>query len=341
MTQNSVTLKRFESTRSNNLNLLKFIAAIFVIVSHAFPLSKGAECNDILSDLSRNSIAFGSLAVAIFFMSSGFFVTKSLLKNKNSKKYLHNRFIRIFPPLWFILVICIVVCALFFSSYSLIDFFVSTDFFKYCLNFILIPIHNLPGVFTNNIYPGVINGPLWTLPLEFVCYIILLVAYKLNLVNKKSYKFVALLVILVFIGINFIPLHIFMSVKGYIQPCFLFFWGSFYWIYRDEITMKNVYFVLSCILFILLIGLGYGQIGSFLFIPYITLYISFCLPQCNARFASLGNLSYDIYLCGWPIQQMVISEFGGSMAVGLNILISIPLSIMVGYVTYMVIEKNI
>ncbi len=85
MTQNSVTLKTFESTRSNNLNLLKFIAAIFVIISHAFPLSKGAEYNDILSDLSRNSIAFGSLAVAIFFMSSGFFVTKSLLKNKNSK----------------------------------------------------------------------------------------------------------------------------------------------------------------------------------------------------------------------------------------------------------------
>ena len=102
-----------------------------------------------------------------------------------------------------------------------------------------------------------------------------------------------------------------------------------------------VYFVLSCILFILLIGLGYGQIGSFLFIPYITLYISFCLPQCNARFASLCNLSYDIYLCGWPIQQMVISEFGGSMAVGLNILISIPLSIMVGYVSYMLIEKYI
>lgn len=128
MTQNSVTLKTFESTRSNNLNLLKFIAAIFVIISHAFPLSKGAEYNDILSDLSRNSIAFGSLAVAIFFMSSGFFVTKSLLKNKNSKKYLHNRFIRIFPPLWFTLVICIVVCALFFSSYSLIDFLYQLTF---------------------------------------------------------------------------------------------------------------------------------------------------------------------------------------------------------------------
>ena len=333
MTQNSVTLKKFESTRSNNLNLVKFIAALFVIISHAYPLCKGAEYNDILSDLSRNSIAFGSLAVAIFFMSSGFFVTKSLLKNKNSKKYLHNRFIRIFPPLWFTLVVCIVVCALLFSSYSLIDFFVSADFFKYCLNFILIPVHNLPGVFTNNIYPGVINGPLWTLPIEFLCYIVLL--------NKKSYKYIALLVILVFIGINFIPLHIFTSIKGYIQPCFLFFWGSFYWIYRDEITMKNVYFVLSTIIFILLIGLGYGQIGSFLFIPYLTLYISFCLPQCNARFASLGNLSYDIYLCGWPIQQMVISVFGGSMTVGLNILISIPLSIVVGYITYMLIEKNI
>ena len=78
MEQNSASLKKFESTRSNNLNLVKFIAALFVIISHAYPLCKGAEYNDILSDLSRNSIAFGSLAVAIFFMSSVFFVTKSL-----------------------------------------------------------------------------------------------------------------------------------------------------------------------------------------------------------------------------------------------------------------------
>lgn len=336
MEQNSVSLKKFESTRSNNLNLVKFIAALFVIISHAYPLCKGAEYNDILSDLSRNSIAFGSLAVAIFFMSSGFFVTKSLLKSKDSKKYLHNRFIRIFPPLWFTLIVCILVCGLFFSTYSLGKYFLSSDFFKYCLNFILIPIHNLPGVFMNNIYPGVINGPLWTLPIEFVCYLVLLLAYKLNLVNKKSYKYVALLVIVAFVGINLIPL----SIKGYIQPCFLFFWGSFYWIYRDKITMNNTYFLISLVAFVLLIVLGYGQVASFLFAPYLTLYIAFCLPQCNNRLASLGNLSYDIYLCGWPIQQMVISLFGGSMLVGMNILISIPLSILVGYITYSLVEKN-
>lgn len=336
MEQNSVSLKKFESTRSNNLNLVKFIAALFVIISHAYPLCKGAEYNDILSDLSRNSIAFGSLAVAIFFMSSGFFVTKSLLKSKDSKKYLHNRFIRIFPPLWFTLIVCILVCGLFFSTSSLDKYFLSIDFFKYCLNFILIPVHNLPGVFMNNIYPGVINGPLWTLPIEFVCYLVLLLAYKLNLVNKKSYKYVALLVIVAFVGINLIPL----SIKGYIQPCFLFFWGSFYWVYRDKITMKNTYFLFSLVAFVILIGLGYGQVASFLFVPYLTLYIAFCLPQCNNRLASLGNLSYDIYLCGWPIQQMVISLFGGSMLVGMNILISIPLSILVGYITYNLVEKN-
>lgn len=336
MEQNSVSLKKFESTRSNNLNLVKFIAALFVIISHAYPLCKGAEYNDILSDLSRNSIAFGSLAVAIFFMSSGFFVTKSLLKSKDSKKYLHNRFIRIFPPLWFTLLVCILVCGLFFSTYSLGKYFLSSDFFKYCLNFILIPIHNLPGVFMNNIYPGVINGPLWTLPIEFVCYLVLLLAYKLNLVNKKSYKYVALLVIVAFVGINLIPL----SIKGYIQPCFLFFWGSFYWIYRDKITMNNTYFLISLVAFVLLIVLGYGHVASFLFVPYLTLYIAFCLPQCNNRLASLGNLSYDIYLCGWPIQQMIISLFGGSMLVGMNILISIPLSILVGYITYSLVEKN-
>ena len=86
MEQNSVSLKKFESTRSNNLNLVKFIAALFVIISHAYPLCKGAEYNDILSDLSRNSIAFGSLAVAIFFMSSGFFCNEKFVKEQRFEK---------------------------------------------------------------------------------------------------------------------------------------------------------------------------------------------------------------------------------------------------------------
>lgn len=34
------------------------------------------------------------------------------------------------------------------------------------------------------------------------------------------------------------------------------------------------------------------------------------------------------------------SLFGGSMLVGMNILISIPLSILVGYITYSLVEKN-
>lgn len=104
--------------------------------------------------------------------------------------------------------------------------------------------------------------------------------------------------------------------------------------------MNNTYFLISLVAFVLLIVLGYGQVASFLFVPYLTLYIAFCLPQCNNRLTSLGNLSYDIYLCGWPIQQMVISLFGGSMLVGMNILISIPLSILVGYITYSLVEKN-
>lgn len=103
-------LKKFESTRSNNLNLVKFIAALFVIISHAYPLCKGAEYNDILSDLSRNSIAFGSLAVAIFFMSSGFFVTKSLLKKQRFEKISSQSFHKNISTLWFTLIVCILVC---------------------------------------------------------------------------------------------------------------------------------------------------------------------------------------------------------------------------------------
>lgn len=61
------TILENSNTRSNNLTLIKFIAAIMVIWGHAIILLQ--QSKDPISLLSRNELSLGSVAVAIFFFA--------------------------------------------------------------------------------------------------------------------------------------------------------------------------------------------------------------------------------------------------------------------------------
>lgn len=51
------------------------------------------------------------------------------------------------------------------------DYFSSSDSWRYLMNAILRPVFALPGVFQDAPYVGSVNGSLWTLPVEFFCYL--------------------------------------------------------------------------------------------------------------------------------------------------------------------------
>ena len=61
--------------KSTNVNLLKFIAAVLVIVCHAFPITNNGV--DILAEYTNGECNFGGFAVGIFFFFSGLYVAKS------------------------------------------------------------------------------------------------------------------------------------------------------------------------------------------------------------------------------------------------------------------------
>lgn len=54
--------------RSYNLEVMRFIAALLVIISHSFTLTQGSTQNEWLVVLTRNQLTFGALAVALFFL---------------------------------------------------------------------------------------------------------------------------------------------------------------------------------------------------------------------------------------------------------------------------------
>lgn len=73
--------------------------------------------------------------------------------------------------------------------------------------------------------------------------------------------------------------------------------------------------------------------------PYILVYIVFGLKWKWSSFAVKHEISYGMYLCGWPIQQTVLMLFDGSMSPILNFSISIPFILTTGYLLNVLVEK--
>lgn len=325
--------------KSKNLNFLRWVAAIAVIISHSYPLSLGKSSFDFMTSFSDGKLGLGGIAVGVFFLSSGLLVSKSVEKNNNTKKYFKARCLRIFPPLLLIVFVTVFFVGPLFTDFSIFEYFLNPKTYTYLLNGILIPVHSLPGVFVENIYGSTVNGALWTLPVEFICYIALFVCYKLGLMKKTSMKFTLPILFLGFVLFFYTDIPIVLLIRNFLQPVFIFYIGMLFYVYRDDIILnKKIAFVLG-IAWILLVYFGFSELAMIFIFPYIIITIIYSEKQCSEKLSLLGNYSYGIYLCGFPIQQIVVYFFDGKMQPIMNSLLSIPIAVLIGFIVYHVVEK--
>ena len=89
MTDSALSHSRHLSRRinghDNNFNLLRFVAASAVLVSHSFALATGDPRTEPLRRLL--GLSLGDIAVSAFFATSGFLVTGSLLSKQNATEF--------------------------------------------------------------------------------------------------------------------------------------------------------------------------------------------------------------------------------------------------------------
>lgn len=152
-------------SKDNAFNFLRLVCCLIVIYEHCVVLS-GADfpCYDLRG-----------VAVKVFFILSGFWVTQSFLKSDSIKEYSIKRFKKILPQYWLVVLVCAVGLSA-FSVLPLREYFCNSVFYKYLaaniltLNFIQ---PNLPGVFEGLALNGSVNGSLWTIKIEIGFYILL------------------------------------------------------------------------------------------------------------------------------------------------------------------------
>jgi peptidoglycan/LPS O-acetylase OafA/YrhL len=151
----------------NGFDYLRLIAALLVVGHHARVLS-GAPPWMIGAGPDP-----GALGVGIFFAISGYLVTGSLQHTHGAWAFIAKRALRIAPGLFAALVLTAFVLGPLVSDLSVGDYFSSAAPVLYVLeNLTLYAVtYDLPGVFAGAPFPGVVNGALWSLRLEFSAYL--------------------------------------------------------------------------------------------------------------------------------------------------------------------------
>lgn len=322
----------FNVAKSNNLHFIRFIAALAVILSHALSITHPGGSVEFFNTITDGVLSLGGISVSVFFVAGGFLIAKSASKRNTFGKYFSARVKRIFPPLAFTVVACILLLS-FVSRLSFIQYFTSLETYKYLLNAFLVPVHELPGVFENN-FDTTVNGALWTLPVEFICYIACFIFYKLKLMDKKKFVFTIPLAVIFAFSEVFLP----GILASMVRPMLLFYIGMLFFLYQEYIDFKLSYSLIALGGLIIAFALKVCNVGMYLFFPYLLFAVSFGLKQLPDFLGKLGNYSYGIYLWGFPAQQILINFFG-EMNPWLNFIFASLIAITLGIITNLLTEK--
>ncbi len=320
--------------RNNNLDLLRLLAASAVVISHAWPLALGPGAVEPLEHML--GVSLGGVAVLIFFFLSGMLVTASAVRTiSHPMMFIRARALRVFPGLLAALVVTVLIAVACGAQISIAE---AVIYVLRGLSLVSLQ-HNLEGAFAGNPYAGAVNGPLWTLFYEVACYALFAGAVWLGLLRHAAGWIIAGSLILGLWGyfdiLNAESGNALMYRLSVMSPLLLsFFFGALFWHVR-------VWLILSWkIGFALALG-GYFTMTSQVLLPVLIIALGYWMCLLAYRLPELrlkGDISYGIYVYGWPVAQMVIYVFGPMtplMLAGASLLVVIPFAIA----SWVLVEK--
>jgi len=345
------TLTSYLKGRDNNFNLIRFIAATLVLVSHSFLLFGGSTADQPLRSLV--GVSFGTVAVDLFFISSGFLIANSLFNRKTLSDFIKARILRIYPGLAISLLLTVFILGSYFTTLPLSSYFTSPDTYKFLLFNVTLFFGeegNLPGVFSTLPWPNTVNGSLWTLPFEVRAYALLvIVGISLGYLEKKwavfgskrFYLVIALLGMGIYLFDYFhtiLPISYFGS--EYARLFSMFFIGVAFYQYRDVIILSNkLFYTLSLLLLISALDHSSFFVMYNCSLAYLVFYLAYVPKGYIRKFNAYGDYSYGIYIYAFPVQQAVLA-LNPNISLLSFFLVSLVITFFFAYFSWQIIEKK-
>ena len=306
---------RLAGKNENCFDAIRLLLATLVVFHHSFFLVQRQFDSEPLYLLTRGQTDAGALAVFMFFAISGFLVTRSWFLTGNLQQFLTKRLARIVPGFLVASFVASVVLAP-LTARNVFSFFSDQNW-----PVVIVQALALQEVTVSGILDGyavqLIHGTLWTVRIEFDCYLVVALLGVLGLLAPRR-AWVVYLSLLLFgaaarAGWITLPVvdrglaALLGSTPEQWQPLFPFFIaGSAFYIYREHVPKSARLFLLSLLILIASAVTGGMYWALLLCGTYVLIYSALSSSLEMTLFGRRIDLSYGVYLYGWPVAQLLI-----------------------------------
>lgn len=319
--------------RYNNFDLLRLIAAVFVLISHSYEYL-GRESEQFKIVYGKQGIILSTLGLCVFFSISGYLVTQSLLRSDSVFDYLRKRFLRIFPGMF-------VLCVVTIIAFSFATELSAKEYFSNRLTWTYLVVN--ASLFRSQFaLPGTpnINGSIWTIPLEVKLYLTLLIIYFIPRLGTRIMSTIGLVLFFaayVYLVNDSGSQKIFKEVFPFFTLGCFFVTGS--WIALNKEILEYSLFLLA--IFLLLSFLMRNSAAYMVFNTMTFSLLIIMLGETRAVLSFRGiDVSYGLYLYAGVVQQLLIYWGGNTMNVYVHMVVSLLISVFLGYLSWTYIEKR-
>lgn len=299
-------------TVRNNFDLLRLLLAASVMLVHARSLS-GA---DDLAFLSR--FLNSTYAVCAFFVISGHLIAMSYERSRSIRQFASKRARRLVPA-YATVVIAAAVAGIFLTTLPAAAYLVSPAVYAYLaanLTFLNFLQPSLPGVFEGNPHGVTVNGALWSIRSELVCYICVPAVYWLpsRVGRVASILGTAAVCAVASAGLFWLqqqtasPLCARLKLELDCGLCFALGIGT--WYLRDRLRGKVFTLVGLGGVVLLATGAEFGPWAELILRPAIltgaVMLFALQIPYLG-NWGRFGDLSYGVYIYHYPVIQCVVA----------------------------------
>lgn len=330
--------------RDNHFNLIRFLAAAAVLVSHGTAIVLGDTVPEPLEAALGHTL--GEVAVDVFFASSGFLVCGSLMRLQAMRPFWEARALRIFPGLVASLVIVALLVGPAVSQLGAGAYLASGETWTYLARNAVLFLgiqHTLPGVFETLPLQGVVNGSLWTLPFEVWCYAMLAIAWAaMRGVRAGPWAFSWCLALAAAGSFALFDATRMAGIElqhGF-RLSLMFFAGAWCFTLRDRLPMSG-WIAAVCVASMAAAGSLSHAAFAWVYSPslvYLVLYAAYVPKGPLLRFNALGDYSYGLYIYAFPTQQllrMLLPE----LAMAVSITLTFGIALLAAFASWHLLEK--
>ena len=335
--------------RNRILDFVRIGLAMLVLLAHAPELIDGNRSRELLTRYAHAGISFGDLGVDFFFVLSGYLITRSWILDPRLKDYLVKRLLRILPGYIVAFVVSVLICGLVAPGLPRLAWFrelFHRPMIVHCaIDFFTLSTPRTPPVFPGQGYEAV-NNSLWTLAFEFRCYLLVAFFGVLGLFRRRSAWLITTLgFALAFPEPAWIGAHasrhypaLTWGVADDIRLFFAFLVGGCFFLYKRSIPLRASIAAGAA----LLLAVSLLMHIQFHLVLIVTgAYLLFTLERVHLPntgwYAKMPDISYGMYVYGWPVQQLCIWFLHPST--WFLFLLSAVVSMVVGSLSWHFVER--